>query len=144
MKHEINTEIRIEATKEEVWDLLIDFEKYKEWNPFIERTEGDQQVGGKLFVRLGGMSFRPKVKTNVQQQEFSWLGRFIVPGLFDGNHIFILKENPDNSVTFIQKERFSGILVPLKKKWLSREVKLQFEAMNKALKSRVESNKGSN
>lgn len=141
MKHEINTEIKIKASKQEIWNILMDFENYSEWNPFIEKIEGDPKLGNKIFVKLGGMSFRPKVKSNVEQQEFSWLGRLLMPGIFDGNHIFILKEDTNGTVNFIHKERFFGILVPFMKKKLNTEVKSQFEAMNEALKLKVEAEK---
>ena len=36
MTKQIKTSIHINATKEKVWEILMDFEKYPEWNPFIK------------------------------------------------------------------------------------------------------------
>lgn len=40
---ELFTEIEIKATPESVWQLLTDFEKYPEWNPFIRRASEDRK-----------------------------------------------------------------------------------------------------
>ncbi|MDR7016726.1 hypothetical protein [Acinetobacter sp. 3657] len=39
MHKEINTEIIINGSSEEVWNTLMDFEAYPEWNPFIINIE---------------------------------------------------------------------------------------------------------
>jgi len=44
-------------------------------------------------------------------RELRWLGRFLVPGLFDGEHYFIIAACPEGGVRFIQGGRFSGVLV---------------------------------
>ena len=40
MALEIETKIRINASPKQVWDVLIDFERYPEWNPFIKSIKG--------------------------------------------------------------------------------------------------------
>jgi hypothetical protein len=50
-----------------------------------------------------------------------------------------LIDNLDGTTTFIQSEKFGGILLPLFKKMLDVNTKEGFESMNKALKDRVES-----
>jgi len=37
----IETEIIINTTPERVWEILIDFENYPNWNPFIRAIVGD-------------------------------------------------------------------------------------------------------
>ena len=60
----VRTEIEIEAPPGRVWDILTDFERYAEWNPFVREIQGDLRKGAKLEVRLGppgekGMTFKP-------------------------------------------------------------------------------------
>ena len=48
MKHEIRSEIDIEAPPEAVWAQLADLGRYEEWNPFITRAEGTAEAGQRL------------------------------------------------------------------------------------------------
>jgi hypothetical protein len=68
------------------------------------------------------------------------LGRFILPGIFDGEHSFLLIDNGDGTTTFIHKENFRGILVPFMKKQLDNNTRRGFEEMNNKLKELAESN----
>lgn len=141
----LETEIQISAPPERVWAVLTDLEKYQEWNPFIREARGQVKVGDKLTVRIfppdsKAMEFKPVVKSVVENREFSWLGRFLIPGLFDGEHIFQLKQN-ESGTLLIQKEHFSGMLVPLLWKSLDKNTRAGFEQMNRALKDRAETAK---
>src|ERR1043166_415244 len=70
-------------------------------------------------------------------RELRWLGRFLLPGLFDGEHQFTLQAMA-SGVRFTQSERFSGILVPLFRRSLDTDTKRGFLEMNLALKHRAE------
>lgn len=140
----IHTEIEIKAPASKIWSILMDFEKHAEWNPFIKSLEGDRKLGGKLkaVIQLPEskpMTFKPKVTEHAEEKCFSWLGHLIIPGLFDGEHIFRLKEKEGGVTQFVQSENFSGILVPLFWKSINEKTLQGFEMMNKALKERAES-----
>ena len=45
-KNALRAEIEIDAEPARVWAILMDFEAYPEWNPFITSIEGEQAVGG--------------------------------------------------------------------------------------------------
>jgi len=139
---ELRTQIEIEATPERVWEILTDFDAYPEWNPFIQAIEGEAAPGSKLEVRIeppGGraMSFKPIVLEAAPRQELRWLGRVLVPGLFDGEHSLRIEPIDDSRVRFVQAERFTGVLVPLFGKSLEKTER-GFTAMNEALKRRAE------
>lgn len=134
----ITTHIVIQEKPEQVWSVLTDFEKYNEWNPFITSLKGPVKVGNTIEVQLPKMSFKPTVLTYTTNQELRWVGRLFFKGIFDGEHSFTLKDNGDNSTTFIHQEQFSGILVPFLGKMLE-ETKQGFEDFNVSLKKRVES-----
>ncbi|MDZ8119500.1 SRPBCC domain-containing protein [Pontiella agarivorans] len=138
----IETEVHISASPERVWDVLTDFEKFPEWNPFIRTVEGKVRVGARLTVRIATpsgkeMTFKPTVKSATEEKEFSWLGHFLFPGLFDGEHIFIIKSSEAGCV-LLQQEKFGGLLVPLMWKSLGQDTRAGFEQMNQALKERAE------
>ena len=84
------------------------------------------------------MTFRPIVLRNVEAREFRWKGKLLFPGLFDGEHYFGLAPRSDGSTPFTHGERFTGVLVPFFRSALDRSTKAGFEAMNAALKQRVE------
>ena len=85
------------------------------------------------------MTFRPKVLVAKPNAELRWLGRFLMPGLFDGEHYFVLSQLGENRTRFVHGERSSGVLVPLVKSNLESAIRAGFEAMNEAMKRRAES-----
>lgn len=142
--HEIHTELQINAPAERVWQILTNFEAFADWNPFIRSVEGNTTPGERLTVRLQspggkGMTFKPKVLKAEPQREFRWLGHLLIPGLFDGEHYFIIEQLSNEQVNFVQGERFSGVLVPvLRIMGLLKDTALAFEELNRALKTRAE------
>ena len=50
---ELRTDIEIEASPARVWEVLMDFERYAEWNPFVREIRGDAREGATLHVHLG-------------------------------------------------------------------------------------------
>ena len=139
----ISTSIDINAPDARVWDVLTDFAAYPRWNPFIRRVDGVLAPRARLSVRIqppGGrvMRFRPTVLRVEPEREFAWRGRTFVPGLFDGEHFFLLEPAGAGAVRFIHGERFRGLLVPFLRRTLDTTTRRGFEAMNAALKARVE------
>lgn len=138
MKHEISTTITINAPIERVWDEFFNFNAYPDWNPFIHSISGNIVLNETFNAEIGTMKFRPTLKVLKPKEEFTWLGKLLLTGLFDGRHTFLFNENVDGSTTLIQKESFSGILVGLMKKKLDSDIVEGFQAMNQALKARCE------
>ena len=138
MSFEISTEIEISASTAKVWGVLMNFEEYPKWNPFIKSIEGNPQVGKQIKANIDGMKFKPIVLTNEKNKEFKWIGKLLLKGLFDGEHRFQIEETEDGKVRFVQSEKFSGILVPFFKKKLSTDTKSGFEEMNRKLKEQAE------
>jgi hypothetical protein len=139
---EISREIEIDASPEAVWAVLADTNAYPEWNPFVRRLEGDLTTGAKLEARIeapGGraMTFRPTVLAAEPGRELRWLGRVLLPGVFDGEHSFRLEPLAGGRTRFVQSERFSGVLVRPLRGTLAKTER-GFELMNEALKARVE------
>ncbi len=134
MAHEVKTEIIIQASPEKIWKIFSDFDNYPNWNPFIQYIKGPVEVGNKIKVSIMDMPFKPTVLKCDEMIEFRWKGHLIVPGIFDGEHYFILENLGNGTIRFHHGELFSGILVPLFKKQLNTKVKAGYEAMNVKLK----------
>ncbi|MBF7688629.1 SRPBCC domain-containing protein [Acinetobacter rathckeae] len=143
MKFEINTEVRIKATLDQVWAVLMDFEHYKAWNPFIYDVVGNMSEGGLIRVTLHDdsahkMSFKAIVLAHDTNKQFTWLGRLWMKGIFDGEHSFVLEQVSEDTVKLTQSEMFRGVLVRPFLKTLQHKTTQNFQKMNDALKKKVE------
>lgn len=139
----IETTIIIQASATEVWGVLTDFDSYSEWNPFVVDIKGLARKGGKIQVTLQmegskAQTFKPTLIDVEEGSQLSWLGHLFTSGLFDGHHYFRIEDQGDGSVEFIHGENFSGMLVGLVMAGLKDKPLKGFEAMNAALKHRVE------
>lgn len=139
----IATSLHINATPQKVWDILMAFEAYPNWNPFITSISGPAVPGSRLKAKIqppgqGGMVFKPKVLQHVPNKEFRWIGSLFLPHVFDGEHVFLLVDNGDGTTTFHQNEHFRGVLVPVFRKMIENNTVQGFEAMNQRLKERAE------
>jgi hypothetical protein len=141
--HNISTSIDIEAAPPVVWTVLTDLAAYAEWNPFLRQASGRFAVGERLTFRAfppgsGAVTIKAGVIAVTAPYEIRWIGRFLVPGVFDGEHSFTLTPTPDGHTRLVQAERFTGILVPFTGKLLT-STRDGFVMLNEALKKRVES-----
>jgi hypothetical protein len=138
----IQTEILILADTAKVWDVLMNFDSYPKWNPFITSISGERKLGNRLTVSINppggkGMTFKPNILTLEANKEFRWKGKLGINGIFDGEHYFIL-ESVDKDITkFIHGEKFSGLLVPFVRKMLDKTQK-GFQLMNESIKNKCE------
>jgi hypothetical protein len=144
---QLSSETLINSSAKRVWELITDFHDFPRWNPFIRRATGEIKTGVRLEVFIQpsgtkGMTFRPTVLKVDPNHELRWLGRLYLPWLFDGEHALIIEPSSENSVKFIQREKFTGLLVPFARGQL-RDTQRGFEEMNKALKQRAEQRQGS-
>ncbi|NOX88726.1 MAG: SRPBCC domain-containing protein [Calditrichaeota bacterium] len=139
----IFTELIIDAPIEKVWAALSDFSQYATWNPFIIYAKGTLQPGKKIsvIVKAPGEKprlFKPKIIKVTEGKEFRWLGKMLLPGVFDVEHIFCLSSVEENKTKFVHNEHFKGLLVPLLWGRLEWSTLAGFKKMNKALKDLCE------
>ena len=83
------------------------------------------------------MTFKPIVVAAVRERELRWRGRVLLPGVFDGEHVFRL-DDQGRTCRLHHAERFAGVLVPFLGVGLLEATRRGFEAMNTALKNVVE------
>ena len=133
----------IDAPPAAVWAVLTDLRRYPEWNPLFPAAAGDLAVGQRITLRStpgGGhpVTIHPRVTAVVPEAELRWAGR--LPGLICGEHRFTLK--PGNGGTLVlQSEAFRGFMVRFSDRALER-AETGFQALNGALKARVETSRG--
>ena len=136
---EIYTEIVIEAPASVVWEHLVSFKQYPNWNPFLRSVDGVAAEGEPLKVVVhplneNPLTFKPILLTVEKNNELKWLGRFICPGFFDSEHTFTLMKLSETRVKFVQKESFRGFLAFLLWDTVEQRLTKGFYAMNRSLK----------
>ena len=143
MAFAVRAETVIDASPERVWDVLVDAERWPEWNPFLTLEGGRLDSSGYPVLRLSlpgqaGYVFRPHMLAFDPPKRLAWIGRTGVRGVFDGAHTFTLASEGAGT-RFVNEERFSGLLSPIMRRLpMMREAQSGFEEMNRALKARVE------
>ncbi len=140
----VYTEIEVSAPTSAVWAVLSDTDGHADWNPLLISMSGDLEVGAQLrnvLQLVGGspMEFTPRVLVATENVELRWLGDAGVPGIFDGEHYFLLEETGRGTTLFRHGENFSGFLSYPIFAFIGEDTKAGFDAMNAALKERVES-----
>jgi hypothetical protein len=143
MAKQLHAEVEIGATPDRVWEVLTDFAAYQDWNPFIVQAAGQAVPGTRLelHMRLSGRrptTIRPEVLEADPARRFRWLGRVLVPGVFDGEHTFTIEPAGPGRARLTQHEEFRGLLAPLVVKLIAKPTLASFHQMNQALKTRVE------
>lgn len=137
----VETWIDIDAPPERVWDVLVDFPAWADWNPFIPTVEGALEVGRKVRIKVvppgrKPSEFTPEVWVVRPCEEFLWGGGFLGV-VFRGDHAFLLERLSQGGTRFRQRERFRGPLV-LFMGSMFEPIERGYHQMNNALKQRVE------
>lgn len=96
MPYEIKTNIEISAPRSRVWDVLTDFSRYPEWNPFVLEVKGDVYEGAMIHYRFEmprGVRIwtAAVVRRFTRESELRFSAHFIAPGFFRGDHYFIIE-----------------------------------------------------
>ncbi len=154
MNTEAEAKITIQAPIERVWQVLLDTNNYKKWNPFVvnAEAEGDVTVAGtkmKLYVkwRNGKGASSNEIITDTKPpyiddagiKRAHWSYRFTgwlhTLGLVHAVRYHYLEELKDGSTAYRTHELFTGLLknfIPLA------DVQNGFERQTEALKWEVE------
>ncbi|MDO9084841.1 MAG: SRPBCC domain-containing protein [Anaerolineaceae bacterium] len=139
---ENRNEVIIEATSNQVWDVLTDLDKYSEWNPLLYRGKGEIKLGETVVVdaktATKDMNFVCEVIKVDPLKEFAWKFHVFHPILFRGVHSFQIEPLGEKQVIFMDRESFKGLLLPTQSKDLTTTGLNAMVEMGKALKKRVE------
>jgi hypothetical protein len=135
----VHTQIEINAPAKAVRDALYKFDDYPKWNPFIVKVEGNVVEGGDVMVTVkpvGKDELSGKTTIlSATDSRLEWRGSLAVPGIFRGDHEFIIEDLGANRTMFYQNERMSGVLIPF---FDFKPEEAGFIEMNKALKQKAE------
>lgn len=144
-KNTVFTAIEINATTEEVWSVLTDWKKLKEWSSSFVGISVDQLVKGESFKvyfknPLNGevLEFERVCTEYEEGKKFGWSGELTSHGFID-NHIYTLEPTESGATLFKQEDGIHGKHSKLVNLLSKKHMKSMHEKFNTQLKERVES-----
>lgn len=142
-KH-VETRVIVDATPEQVYAILTDFEAYPRWcRQLRPKLGGDEHAGVRAGTRLW-LQVRPsplpipcRLEVTDRGRELRWVGG--PPGLLYGSHYFELRAVPGEpgKTEVVHAETFSGLLVPLLWPLMEGQLHRLYEGMNRGLAART-------
>jgi hypothetical protein len=130
----------IAAKPEAVWALLLKFDDYPQWNPFIQSVEGDVKKGKRLHIHISGKTkdydFKAKVLELNENQAFAWGGSALF--FFKARHYFRIEPQGDGTTKLVQGEAWKGWFGKSYGKKVYQEAAENFSRMNLKMKEILE------
>ncbi|MEK7810657.1 MAG: SRPBCC domain-containing protein [Pseudomonadota bacterium] len=140
---ELKSEIQIAAPIDQVWQVLTGFDHWKDWNPMVNSASGSATLGSKVDIIMRGpngndaMKYQAAVLEANSPKSFRWRATMMSGLIFTNDRVFELREE-NGGTMLINKEEFSGLMMPLFWNKMSLFVVPMLEEMNKALKNKLE------
>jgi len=135
----IENTIKIKASIEDVWSVLVDRENYHLWNPVILSQTGVLQRGCNAKMRINPALFAMNVNIVYRQvlpyTELSWFGG---PPVIKGYHYFKLERLPNGDTSVTHGERFGFLATLMGWPAIMTLVKMKYKKADVALKKRCE------
>ena len=137
------TTFAVDASADQVWAVLSDFDAWSEWNPSVPRIHGECQAGSKLHLTLA-MPGRPSARVSavvtsaVPNRSLHWRGNVGGDRIFAGTREFDIAAQPDGTVVVTHVEDVSGLLFPIFKAVMGDAIQKHHDNLNVALKERAE------
>lgn len=128
----------IAAPAQAVWDVLVDVDRWHEWDPNVERVDGQAILGGRIKVHtsLSSTTIPVDVAEFEPPHRMVWRGGMPL-GLMTGTRTFSLSET--GGVTSVDvHEVFSGPLVGIMGRFMP-DLQPSFDAHVEGLRARLES-----
>ena len=140
---EYHTKIEINAPKDVVWNHLIDFEKYIEWNPLVSKITGEIAEGGTIYTTIIPLkeTFAAQLLSYKKEEEIVWQGKRIASFLLAGKHYYKLRQQDESTTILEHGEYFTGLFSYFIAKKLLKKMEEAFIQHNIALKKRIENGK---
>lgn len=141
--NEIRTEITINTSATEAWQLLTNFDNYANWHPYIVKIDGDIALKEKIKVTTIDTDsttdqFSAYVLEFELDKQLAWGGS--LGFIFSARHYFIIEPLNDNQILFIQGEYWHGLFGKNYGKKIYLETFQKFIAMNEKMKTILEAN----
>jgi hypothetical protein len=142
-KREVFTQIEINATKEQVWSVLTDFDKMPDWSSSFQGIVGEFKQGGKAKsyfkapIGKKNMEFEHTIIEFAENVSFGWSDPLML-GMKD-HHIYKLETLENGNTLFTQTDGVEGGATHFMGKLVTKNMEKSYLEFNQELKDRVES-----
>lgn len=140
----VTTEIEIQAPPEKVWSLITDIDKWHEWSPIVNASEGQAAVDSTVTITMmgkeagkDGPKYKPRIIQLDEPNYFHWRAHMMAGFIFTNDKIIELTKT-ETGTKVTHKETFKGMMAVLMKKQMDKGVPPMLNAMNDALKKMAE------
>lgn len=140
----IATEVAVLATTDKIWNTLLDFASYPEWNRVLKAVRGQAAPDATLEVDLQyyGKSVEKKTVTVtgfIPPKYFSWTWTHSLGAWFiSAEHVYRVKELESGKVIFYQEIYYTGLGLRFRRREVEQMLRLSVDKLNDDLKHRVE------
>lgn len=138
--------IDIDAPPQVVWDILLDLERYGEWNPFVIRVKGRAGVGEPvtLTVKMGGRTIKQRLVIRRFEPPSTLV--WTIPAedslILRGGRTQRIEDLGGGRCRYISREELLGLASPVVGLFTKSAIQHGMEAGARALKARAEARKG--
>lgn len=135
-------EIVINAPAELVWEILLDFESYGEWNSFCPVADGEPEVGSALAMQVdlgNGLQKQVEYITNIEPgHSITWSMENKPGDPIHADRTQRITPIDENSCRYISVDEFSGEAVPQMMEAMAEAVERGFNLCAQGLKEQAE------
>ncbi|GGK43899.1 SRPBCC domain-containing protein [Nocardia camponoti] len=138
----IDATVEIDAPAERVWQVLTDFARYGEWNPFCVEASSSLELGSPIDMRvdLGGKELRKQreyIASCTPGVEFSYRMRPVPLGALSSLRSHTLIGLPNGRCRYESRFRVSGWLSPIVARSYGEALRKGFAGMTDAVVKRA-------
>ncbi|MCY4195257.1 MAG: SRPBCC domain-containing protein [bacterium] len=137
----VYSDIVIEATPEQVWEVLTDFDSMPDWSSSLQGVVGDLSEGGQataIYLNEGVAQEFPHILSWEEGRSFSWSDPIVfAPGIVD-HHRFVVDSTDGSATLFVQTDQLTGDDAALPASVLAELLRGAYAQFNQELKAEVE------
>lgn len=143
MALEINHDLEVNAPAETVWQVITDFDKYPEWNPFLEACESTLKPGDPIHVTVHlGKQVRRETEYIIECTPGKGFAYRMKPpplGMLRSRRSHEIVPIDDQRCTYRSRFRLEGWLAPVVQAFMGKHLLAGFNGMSEGIRMRAES-----
>jgi len=131
-----HTEIIIHAPISKVWNILLDVDRYPDWNPSVAKVWGTLKEGRLIFAHILPLKnvFPLQIISLKEEEELIWKGTVLSSSIMKGEHYYQLKDLGNGKTELQHGERFTGLISPFIPAFLISKMQANYKYHNQKLK----------
>jgi len=142
MSFVIEHDLEVKASADAVWQVITDFDSYKQWNPFLLDCESSMQPGEPidLTVQLGKQVRQEQeiIDTVTPGKGFTYRMKPMPGGALSSHRIHEITVIDENTCRYRSRFELQGWLSPVVKLAVGKHLLSGFGGMSHGIKDRAE------